>query len=209
MLDRICKKIQDGQILWWGFTPSLRQGDEIHRVPRRVNGVCCVCHGKGKSPVVQITDTEGTVWWKQTKFEDKSNTVVNGTHTTVPFQCEHCCIINLEGRLPVVGLELDDAYTMCLRQANLDTNTITISGRATVILKLCMQTRSSAKWDSQWDSVWYWTRLLLINRGNQCWWRIQSSMGMGFAVEMLHRSLVAKGWININDLSNLKPWWKC
>jgi hypothetical protein len=50
---------------------------------------------------------------------------VRGTHASIPFQCEECWMFNLERCLPVPGL--DDAYVMCIRQANLDA----MGGRAT------------------------------------------------------------------------------
>ena len=63
-------------------------------------------------------DTGGNVWYQQEDREYDINHGVAGVHTSIPFQCERCWILNLEGRLPISGR--DDAYLMIIRRANLD-----------------------------------------------------------------------------------------
>ena len=60
----------------------------------------------------KVLDEEGNVWYKQGQTEDRINHGVRGSHVSIPFQCESCWMINLEGRLPVEGL--DDLYVACI-----------------------------------------------------------------------------------------------
>ena len=64
------------------------------------------------------------MWFKQEKHEHRLNHAVKGAHAVIPFQCEDCWMLNLEGRLPVD--KLDDTYIMMIRQENLDA----MAGRA-------------------------------------------------------------------------------
>jgi hypothetical protein len=54
---------------------------------------------------------------------------VRGAHASIHFQCEDCWMINLEGCLPVPGL--DDWYKMLICQANLDV----MGGRAVATIE--------------------------------------------------------------------------
>ncbi len=69
-------------------------------------------------------DAGGNVWYQQEDREFDINHGAAGAHASIPFQCERCWILNLEGRLPIA--ERDDAYLMIIRRANLDA----MSGRA-------------------------------------------------------------------------------
>ena len=69
-------------------------------------------------------DYLGNPWFKQEAHEHRLNHAVKGAHAVIPFQCEDCWMLNLEGRLPVA--KLDDTYKMLIRRANLDA----IAGRA-------------------------------------------------------------------------------
>ena len=104
---------------------------------------------------------------------------VRGAHTSIPFQCEVCWMINLEGRLPEPGL--DDAFVMCLRQANLDTMgdqaRTTIVAHANAIGRLVENCRLIRKTPS------------IPQRGAT---RLGDDVGMGVAVDMLLHSLTAK-----------------
>jgi hypothetical protein len=71
-----------------------------------------------------MEDEEGNAWYKQGQREERINHGVKGAHASIPFQCERCWLLNLEGRLPVDGL--DDMYVTCIRRANLDA----LGGRA-------------------------------------------------------------------------------
>ena len=77
----------------------------------------------------RMEDTSGNIWFKQGKHEERLNHAVRGAHAVIPFQCEDCWMLNLEGRLPVAGL--DDMYIMLIRRANLDA----IAGRATTTIE--------------------------------------------------------------------------
>jgi hypothetical protein len=66
----------------------------------------------------------------QDKREDGINHGVRGAHAFIPFQCESCWFLNLEGHLP--DPRLDEVYLMCIRQANLDS----MGGRSTTTIKV-------------------------------------------------------------------------
>ncbi len=72
----------------------------------------------GKFPVKKMEDEEGNVWYKQGQREERINHGVRGVHASIPFQCEDCWMLNLEGRRPAEGL--DDMYVTYIRRANLD-----------------------------------------------------------------------------------------
>ena len=74
-------------------------------------------------------DYLGNLWFKQEAHEHRLNHAVKGAHAVIPFQCEDCWLLNLEGRLPVA--KLDDTYKMMIRRANLDA----IAGRAESTIK--------------------------------------------------------------------------
>jgi hypothetical protein len=74
---------------------------------------CYECLGQGKFPVRKIEDEEGNLWYKQGQREERINQGVRGAHASIPFQCEACWMLNLEGCLPVDGL--DDMYVTCIR----------------------------------------------------------------------------------------------
>ena len=63
-------------------------------------------------------DVEGNPWFNQKLKEDEINHGVKGVHALIPFQCESCWMVNLEGRLP--DPKLDEMYLMLIRRANLD-----------------------------------------------------------------------------------------
>ena len=79
---------------------------------------CYGCLGVGKFPLRETEDEMGNVWHKQAQRTQRINQGVRGAHASIPFQCEDCWMLNLEGRRPVCGL--DDAFVMYLRRANLD-----------------------------------------------------------------------------------------
>ena len=69
-------------------------------------------------------DAGGNIWYQQEDQEFALNHGASRVHASIPFQCEQCWMLNLEGRTPIAGR--DDAYMMLLRRANLDA----MSGRA-------------------------------------------------------------------------------
>ena len=107
------------------------------------------------------------------------NQGVRGAHVSIPFQCERCWMINLEGRLPEPGL--DDAFIMCLRRANLDAmcgrSLMTIVAHANAIGRLVENCRLIRKTPS------------IPQRGSTT---LGDDVGMGVAVDMLLHSITAK-----------------
>jgi hypothetical protein len=79
---------------------------------------CYKCLGGGLFPLRLHKDVEGNPWFKQKLKEDEINQGVKGAHASVPFQCERCWLLNLEGCLPVS--KSDDMYIKLIPQANLD-----------------------------------------------------------------------------------------
>jgi hypothetical protein len=90
---------------------------------------CYACLGQGKFPLKKIQDEEGNQWFKHEKREHRINHAVQGAHASIHFQCEDCWMINLEGCLPVPGL--DDVYIMLILRANLDA----MGGRAVATIE--------------------------------------------------------------------------
>jgi len=121
----------------------------------------------------------GNVWFKQEQRTKRMNHGVRGAHASIPFQCEVCWMINLEGRLPEPGL--DDAFVIGLRQANLDAMgdqaRTTIVAHANAIGRLVENCRLIRKTPS------------IPQRGAT---RLGDDVGMGVAVDMLLHSLTAK-----------------
>ena len=137
----------------------------------------------GKFPIARVTDAAGNVWWKQGALEKRFNSGVRGAHVALPFQCEQCWVLNLEGRAVIPGL--DDTLLMCIRRANLDA----INGRARNTLgahasEVMRRVRDCAAMNKTPS---------LDQRGP---FLVKDEVGMGLAVEMEYRSLVARGKIN-------------
>ncbi len=124
-------------------------------------------------------DEEGNLWHQQRKFEDRHNQGVRGVHVCMPFQCEDCWILNLEGR--AVVKERDEVYLMLLRRANLDAMCSrapsTIMAHAAAVnrsVKLCAMIGKTPA---------------LLTRGPM---PTSDEVGMGVAVEMLALSVTAR-----------------
>ena len=63
--------------------------------------------------MMKFTDDAGNLWHEQAKFENRHNHGSRGVHVLcIPFQCEECWILNLEGRLPIP--ERDGLYMILL-----------------------------------------------------------------------------------------------
>ena len=121
----------------------------------------------------------GNVWFKQEQRTRRINHGVGGAHASIPFQCEGCWMINLEGRLPEPGL--DDAFVMCLRRANLDAMggraKTTIMAHANAVSRLVQNCKLIRKTPS------------IPHRGAA---RLGDDVGMGVAVDMLLHSITAR-----------------
>ena len=105
-------------------------------------------------------------------------------HALLPFQCESCWIMNLEGRFPIKGL--DDTYVMLVRRVNLDI----INGRAKATLK----SHAASVLRTVQNCQRYGKTPSVPVRGPM---PLKDSIGMGLAVETIDLSLVATGRINL------------
>ena len=127
-------------------------------------------------------DVEGNLWFKQEKHEYRLNHAVRGAHAVIPFQCEDCWMLNLEGRLPVD--KLDDTYLMLIRRANLDA----IAGRS----KTTIEGHANAVMRAARNCSYFGKTPALPERGPM---PFKDDTGMGLAVEMEYYSMTAKGRI--------------
>ena len=127
-------------------------------------------------------DYLGNLWFKQEKHEHRLNHAVKGAHAVIPFQCEDCWMLNLEGRLPVD--KLDDTYKMMIRRANLDA----IAGRAeSTIVSHAATVLRTAKNCANFGKTPAYEPL-----GPH---PFKDKSGMGLAVEMEYYGATAKGRI--------------
>ncbi len=157
---------------------------------------CYKCLGQGKFPVRRIQDKEGNKWYKHDRRVFRINHGVRGKHASIQFQCKICWLINLEGRLPVDGL--DEAYVMLVRRANLDAMggraVATMEAHATAILRAVRNCQHFRKTP------------LIPPRGPM---PISDGVGMGLAIELLFHSLMAipriKGETHIQFDSMRRP----
>jgi hypothetical protein len=132
---------------------------------------------------VMLRDDDGAVWEGQEERSGRLNTAVAGVHSVLAFQCEICWIRNLESR------DLDPIayrnYISCIRRANLDA----INGRAAGTIKNHVDHLKATE-----------ERCKEMNRTPDFPQRgplpVSDPVGMGCAVDMLYRSLTAKGRIN-------------
>ena len=131
----------------------------------------------------QVEDAQGNLWFKQKEHEDRLNHGVKGTHAAMPFQCEDCWMLNLEGRLPVP--KLDDTYKMLIRRTSLDALAgrapATIVGHANSVLRTVRNCAVYGKTPS------------LPPRGPM---PMKDEIGMGLGIEMNYLSMTAKGRID-------------
>jgi hypothetical protein len=126
-----------------------------------------------------IEDEGGNTWYKQGLRKERLNHGVRGFHAVFSFQCKDCWMLNMEGRLPVP--ELDDAYVMLIRQANLDAMggraKTTIEGHAASLQRFI----KNASQIQRTPSIPVWGPMPL-----------EDKVGMGIAADLLLHSLTAK-----------------
>lgn len=120
-------------------------------------------------------------WHKEEVRQRRLNEGVAGAHICIPFQCENCWMLNLEGRNIRAG---DDSYVMCIRRANLDA----ISGRSH--LTIAEHRRETGSIVRNCERIGKTPSL--PPRGP---FPMSDQVGMGVAVEMLQKSLVSRGRI--------------
>lgn len=142
---------------------------------------CYTCLGQGLFPMTVTTDLARNQWYKEEDRQRRMNEGVTASHLIIPFQCEACWMQNLEGRYAKKG---DESYVMCLRRANLDAMagkshlTITSHRRETEsIVRNCERIGRTPN---------------LKPRGP---FPLEDQVGMGAAVDMLQKSLTARGRI--------------
>jgi hypothetical protein len=128
--------------------------------------------------VKRIQDEEGNCWYKHERRVHRINHGVRGAHASIQFQCENCWMVNLEGCLPVEGL--DDAYIMLIRRANLDA----MGGRAVATI----EGHAASTMRSVYNGQLFRKTPTIPPRGPMA---LTDTVGMGLAVELLFHSLNA------------------
>jgi hypothetical protein len=105
-----------------------------------------------------------------------------GSHLCIPFQCELCWICNIEGKEPTP--ERDDLYITCIRQANLDA----MLGKSPLTIKAHRRETLAALENASriGKTPAYHPREPFP---------MADEVGMSLAVDMLLKSLQAKGRI--------------
>ncbi len=110
------------------------------------------------------------------------NIGVEGAHLCVPFQCEVCWMRNLEERDPRGST--DECFMACIRHTNLDA----MAGKSPLAIVAHLR-----------EAMTVVNNAVLINKTPSYNPRgpfpMTDSIGMGLAVDMLLKSLVAKGRI--------------
>ena len=124
----------------------------------------------------------GNLWHKEEERQRRMSQGVDGAHMCIPFQCETCWMRNLEAKDPVIGR--DDVHLACIKRSNLDA----MMGKAALtICNHARETRAAVK------------HAALINKTPSYHRRgpfpLNDCVGMGLAVDMQLKSLVAKGRI--------------
>ena len=138
---------------------------------------------EGTFPMKTIEDALGNIWHGQLAEEERLNHGVKGGHVSIPFQCERCWMINLEGRLP--RAEEDRVYIQCIRRASLDAfhgpAAATVASHRASVDRTVRQCELINKTPS------------FPPRGPM---PVGDPVGMGVAVEMLHHSTNRTGRVN-------------
>jgi hypothetical protein len=129
-----------------------------------------------------IVDEEGNPWHNEDARRRQMMEGVEGSHLCIPFQCEMCWYWNLEGRNPTPGK--DDIYLTCIRRANLDA----MLGKSPLTIRAHRsQTLSSLQNAMRIDKTPSYHPRSPFPGGDP--------VGLSLAVDMLLKSLVAKGMI--------------
>ncbi len=145
---------------------------------------CYTSLGQGivKFLTVVMKDVAGNPWHKESNRQAKMLTAVEGARLCIPFQCKVCWFRNLEGRDP--RGEGDDVYLACIRRANLDA----MLGKSPLRIRAHMR-----------ETIVVLKNSRLIDKTPAYHPRgpfpVGDPVGMSLAVDMLLKSLVAKGRI--------------
>ncbi len=133
-------------------------------------------------PMVAIEDELGNPWHKEEERRKGLSHGVDGAHMCISFQCEICWMRNQEGRDP--STEVDDVFQACIKQANLDS----MLGKSPLtIANHVRETRTVIK-----NAVMINTIPSYYPQGP---FPLGDPVGMGLAVDMELKSLMAKGHI--------------
>ena len=129
-----------------------------------------------------IVDEAGNAWHKEEEHQRQIMEGVEGSHLYIPMQCEVCWFQNIEGRHPSPGR--DDKYLTCIRRANLDG----MLGKSLSMIQFHKRETLAALKNAK-----------VIGKMPTYHARgpfpISDLMGMSLVVDMLVKSLVAKGRI--------------
>jgi len=129
-----------------------------------------------------IVDEEGNPWHNEEARRQQMMEGVEGSHLRIPFQCKLCWYWNLEGRNPTLGR--DNVYLTCIHQANLDS----MLGKS----PLTIRAHRSQTLASLQNAMRIGKTPAYHPRGP---FPVGDPVGMSLAVDMLLKSLVAKGRI--------------
>jgi hypothetical protein len=133
-------------------------------------------------PTTAVEDELGNPWHKEEERHRRMNQGVSGAHMCIPFQCEVCWMRNLEARDPIVGR--DDVFVACIKRANFDA----MLGKS--LLTIANHVRECRTVIKNAD---------LINKTPSYYphgpFSLADVVGMGLAVDMELKSLVARGRI--------------
>ena len=124
-------------------------------------------------------DDHGNMWHNEEVRQKRINEGVSCAHFVIPIQCEQCWMYNLEGRDIMEG---DEDYVMCIRRASLDSITgkshLTIRSHRNEMLaniNRCERMHKTPSYEPRGPMP------------------MNDPVGMGVAVDMLLKSLFAKG----------------
>jgi hypothetical protein len=146
---------------------------------------CRVLHVPGRTTLLPDDSHIGRVgqpWHKEEERHKRLSQGVDKSHMCIPFQCKVCWMRNLEGRDPLP--ERDDVYKAYIKRENLDAM---LGKLPLTIANHVRETRAVIK------------NAELINKTPLYYPRrpypLGNSVGMGLAVDMELKSLVARGCI--------------
>lgn len=141
-----------------------------------------------------VLDDQGNKWHNEEVRQKRINEGVSCAHYVIPIQCESCWMYNLEGRNLQAG---DEEYIMCLRRATLDSITgkshLTIKshrGEMLANVRRCERINKTPSYEPRGPMP------------------MGDTIGMGVAVDMLLKSLHARGriesWVQYDSVRTLR-----
>ena len=145
---------------------------------------CYTCLGQKypRFPMATIKDKQGNVWHKEEERQQRLMQGVKGAHLSTPFQCKTYWYQNLKGRELWAGES--NFMLACIRRANLDAmagkSPLTIRGHLVETITVLRKAERINKAPSY----------------HPCGpFPLGNPVGMGLAIDILTKSLVAKGWL--------------